>query len=188
MMSILFFAAFCSSAQKRDISGAWTGYVQTVDMKLTYEVVINDSSGTYVGFSKIIFKVKNKEIFGIKSLAIREEDEKYILEEKELLSDNFEDDAPKKIKQINTLDLQVTNTTMKLSGEFKTNAVMAQTKGGKTINIKAATGEVFLQKTVKPDTSALFATLKEMGKTEDMGFVKKARADSIAAKIGRAHV
>lgn len=157
---------YAQPKSKYDISGAWTGYVKTTDKKITYEVVISDSSGTYVGYSKIIFSNKGKEYFAIKSLSIRKEEEKYILEEEVLLSDNFLDDAPRKIKQVNTLDLVIGTKKMTLSGMFKTKA---------TMGLKSATGEVFLQKAVVPDSSALFSELGNMGLTENMSFVKEAK-------------
>ncbi len=158
--------SFAQPKSKYDISGAWSGYVKTTQKKITYEVVISDSSGTYIGYSKIIFSNKGKENSAIKSLSIRKEEEKYILEEEVLLSDNFEDDAPRKIKQINTLDLVIGTKKMTLSGEFKTKA---------TMGLKSATGEVFLQKAVVPDSSELFNELGNMGLTEELSFVKQAK-------------
>jgi len=157
---------FAQPKSKYDISGAWSGYVKTTQKKITYEVVISDSLGTYIGYSKIIFSNKGIEYSAIKSLSIRKEEEKYILEEEALLSDNFLDDAPRKIKQINTLDLVIGTKKMTLSGEFETKA---------TMGLKSATGEVFLQKAVVPDSSALFSELGNMGLTEQLSFVKEAK-------------
>jgi hypothetical protein len=157
---------YAQPKSKYDISGAWTGYVKTTDKKITYEVVISDSSGTYIGYSEIIFSNKGKEFFAIKSLSIRKEEEKYVLEEVVLMSDNFLDDAPRKIKQVNTLDLVIGTKKMTLSGMFKTKA---------TMGLKSAIGEVFLQKAVVPDSSALFSELGNMGLTENMSFVKEAK-------------
>ncbi len=163
---------FSQPKPKYDITGAWSGYVKTSDKKITYEVVISDSSGTYVGYSKIIFNNKGKEYSAIKSLSIRIEEEKYILEEEQLLSDNFENDAPRKIKQINTLDLVIGTKKMQFSGEFKTKA---------TMGLKSATGEVFLQKAIVPDTSLLFSELNKMGLTEKLSFVKEAKEQAAIA-------
>ena len=157
---------FAQPKSKYDISGAWSGYVKTTQKKITYEVVISDSSGTYIGYSKIIFSNKGTEYSAIKSLSIRKEEEKYILEEEVLLSDNFVDDAPRKIKQINTLDLVIGTKKMTLSGEFKTKA---------TMGLKSATGEVFLQKAAIPDSSVLFSELGNMGLTEQLSFVIEAK-------------
>jgi hypothetical protein len=158
--------SFAQPKSKYDISGAWSGYVKTTQKKITYEVVISDSSGTYIGYSKIIFSNKGTEYSAIKSLSIRKEEEKYILEEEVLLSDNFVDDAPRNIKQINTLDLAIGTKKMTLSGEFKTKA---------TMGLKSATGEVFLQKAAIPDSSALFSELGKMGLTEQLSFVIEAK-------------
>lgn len=166
--------SFAQPKSKYNITGAWTGYVKTTDKKITYEVVIADSSDTYIGYSKIIFKNKNKEYSAIKSLLIRIEDDKYILEEMQLMSDNFEDEAPRKIKQTNTLDLQIGTKKMTFSGEFKTKA---------TMGLKSATGEVFLQKAIVPDSSLLFGELKNMGIADSLSFVKAAIEESKKIQI-----
>jgi hypothetical protein len=166
---------YAQPKSKYDISGAWTGYVKTTDKKITYEVVISDSSGIYIGYSKIIFSNKGKEYFAIKSLSIRKEEEKYVLEEEVLMSDNFLDDAPRKIKQVNTLDLVIGTKKMTLSGMFKTKA---------TMGLKSAIGEVFLQKAVVPDSSALFSELGNMGLTEKLSFVKEAK-EKVAIEIAK---
>jgi len=160
------------SLQKNDITGVWSGYVKTSAKKITYEVVINDSSGTLVGYSKIIFNKNGIEISAIKSLSIKIEDDNYVLEEMELISDNFDEEAPRKIKQINTLGLRKSNKQMMLTGEFKTKA---------TMGLRSATGDVYLQKAIIPDSSLLFSELKKIGKTENLSFVIKAKQDAIVA-------
>ena len=159
-------AVFSQPKARYDVTGAWSGYIKTKDKKITYEVVIGDSSGVLIGFSKIIFKNSDKEYSAIKSLLISKVEDKYILEEDQLLSDNFEDDAPRKIKQINTLDLVIGTKKMTLNGEFKTKA---------TMGLRSATGEVGLQKAIVPDSSLLFTELNKMGLTEDLSFVKAAK-------------
>ena len=159
-------SVFSQPKARYDITGAWSGYIKTKDKKITYEVVISDSSGVLIGFSKIIFKNSDKEYSAIKSLLISKVEDKYILEEDQLLSDNFEDDAPRKIKQINTLDLVIGTKKMTLNGEFKTKA---------TMGLRSATGEVGLQKAIVPDSSLLFTELNKMGLTEDLSFVKAAK-------------
>ena len=165
-------AVFSQPKARYDITGAWSGFIKTKDKKITYEVVISDSSGVLIGFSKIIFKNKDKEYSAIKSLIISKLEEKYILEEDQLLSDNFEDDAPRKIKQINTLDLVIGTKKMTLNGEFKTKA---------TMGLRSATGEVGLQKAIVPDSSQLFTELNKMGLTEDLSFVKVAKEQAAIA-------
>lgn len=169
LLLLFSFQTYAQPKSRYNITGAWTGYVKTTDKKITYEVVISDSADTYIGYSKIIFKNKGKELFAIKSLSIRVEEEKYILEEMQLLSDNFEEEAPRKIKQINTLDIQIGNRKMSFSGEFKTKA---------TMGLKSATGEVFLQKAIDPDSSLLFNALKALGRTDSLSFVKEAKAEA----------
>ena len=157
-----------------DISGAWTGFVKTRDKKITYETVITRNGEELTGYSKIIFENKGQETYAIKSLSVRMEDDKYVFEEDSLLYDNFKEEAPRKIKQINTLELQIGNKKMTLTGTFKTKA---------TMGLKSATGEVSLQKAVTPDSSMLFVELGTLIKTEDLSFVKEAKIAEEKAKI-----
>ncbi|MEI2749220.1 MAG: hypothetical protein V9E88_10735 [Ferruginibacter sp.] len=99
-----------------DITGTWTGYVSTDQKKLHYEVVLSDSSGILTGFSKIIFNVKGEQYSAVKSLIVKREKNKYILEEDKLLYDNLQDDGPKKIRQINTVWLEVTDKAIAAHG------------------------------------------------------------------------
>lgn len=157
-----------------DISGAWTGFVKTRDKKITYETVITRNGEDLTGYSKIIFENKGEETYAIKSLLVRMEDDKYVFEEDSLLFDNFKEEAPRKIKQVNTLELQIGNKKMTLTGTFKTKA---------TMGLKSATGEVSLQKAVTPDSSMLFVELGTLIKTEDLSFVKETKIAEEKAKI-----
>ncbi len=174
---ILFLFPLTLFAQPRrgpDVTGAWTGYVKTRDKKITYEAVITRNGEELTGYSKIIFENKGEETYAIKSLSISIQDDKYILEEDSLLFDNFKDEAPRKIKQVNTLDLQIGTKKMLFSGTFKTKA---------TMGLKAATGEVSLQKSIVPDSSLLFVELGSMGIKENLSFVKEAKEAERVAKI-----
>ena len=146
-----------------DITGTWTGYVSTDQKKLHYEVVLSDSSGTLTGFSKIIFTIKGEQYSAVKSLIVKREKNKYILEEDKLLYDNLQEDGPKKIRQINTVWLEVTEKQLLLTGSFKTIT-------GK--DMRKASGEVSLHKDITPDSSALLAELDEMKLAKDLSFRK----------------
>lgn len=155
-----------TAQRKREIEGAWSGWIKTTDRKIKYEVVISDSAGKYSGYSKIIFNVKGEEQSAIKSLIITQDEndpEKYFLEEDKLIRDNFEADAPKKIKQVNTVLFTRQNKKLVLEGTFKTKA---------TMGIRAATGDVYLEKNALPDSSLLFAELGQMEMQRDLSFVK----------------
>ena len=146
-----------------DITGTWTGYVSTDQKKLHYEVVLSDSSGILTGFSKIIFNVKGEQYSAVKSLIVKREKNKYILEEDKLLYDNLQDDGPKKIRQINTVWLEVTEKQLLLTGSFKTIT-------GK--DMRKASGEISLHKDITPDSSALLAELDQMKLAKDLSFRK----------------
>lgn len=146
-----------------DITGTWTGYVSTNQKKLHYEVVLSDSSGILTGFSKIIFNIKGEQYSAVKSLIVKREKNKYILEEDQLLYDNLQDDGPKKTRQINTVWLEVTDKQLLLTGSFKT--ITAK-------DMRKASGDISLHKDISPDSSALLTELDEMKLAKDLSFRK----------------
>jgi len=146
-----------------DITGTWTGYVSTNQKKLHYEIVLSDSSGILTGFSKIIFNIKGEQYSAVKSLIVKREKNKYILEEDKLLYDNLQDDGPKKTRQINTVWLEVTDKQLLLTGSFKT--ITAK-------DMRKASGEISLHKDITPDSSALLAELDQMKLAKDLSFRK----------------
>ncbi len=146
-----------------DITGSWTGYVQSSQKKLPYEVVITDSSGILTGFSKIIFTINGEEYTAVKSLNIRKEKNKYILEEDKLFFDNLQEDAPKKIRQTNTVYLEVKEKVMQLTGTFKTTVSKGE---------RSATGDVSLQKAIDPAASKLLADLDQLSLSGNLSFRK----------------
>lgn len=176
ILLLLPFLVFAQPRKGSDIAGAWTGFVKTRDKKITYETVITRNGEELTGYSKIIFENKGEETYAIKSLLVRMEDDKYIFEEDSLLFDNFKDDPPRKIKQVNTLELQVGNKKMTLTGTFKTKA---------TMGLKSASGEVSLQKALTPDSSMLFVELGTLIKTDSLSFVKEAKIAEEKARIAK---
>lgn len=167
----IFFIPFCAWAQpnkiipeKKDITGIWVGYIKTTEKKIKYEIVISDSSGILSGYSRIIFYDKDKEFIAVKSLIITTEKDKYILEEDKLLSDNLKEEAPKKIRQINMVRLDEKPNALQLSGTFKTKS---------TMGLRAATGDLFLEKTPDPKQSILLTELSQMDLSKNLSFLQE---------------
>lgn len=177
LVSLFLIATLQLQAQPKsryDITGTWTGYVKTTDKQIRYEVVISDTAGGYTGYSKIVFNNKGKETSAVKSLLISRDEDKYILEEDSLLRDNFDKEAPRKIKQVNTLELVIGTKKMSFSGTFKTKA---------TMGLRSATGEVYLQKSLDPDTAEIIQELKQLDLTEQLSFVKEAKARPVPVAV-----
>ena len=160
-------------AAEPDITGAWNGFLNTSEKKLNYEVVISDSAGMLTGFSRIVFTIKGEEYAVIKSLIIKKEKDRYILEEDKLLFDNLQEDAAKTIKQISTLSLETKETMLVLSGSFKTKVE----KG-----MRSASGNINLEKIIEPAPSKLLAELDQLKIAGNLSFIKPAPAKEPIAK------
>lgn len=142
--------AFC-----QDITGLWTGYVSTTEKTLPYEVVITKKSGEWEGYSQISFTVNGKDITSVKKLKVDYESRHVVLEDIDLLKDNFEKEAAKKIVQVSELDLKQQGKQWMMEGSFKTR---------KTRTMRQAEGIIVLYKSPEPaDANArLQASLQEL--------------------------
>lgn len=128
------FSAFC-----QDITGLWKGtlYNDSTKQYLQYEVVITKDNGKYSGYSLTWFVINDQKYYGIKKLKIRQaKDEKFIIEDKELVANDYPIAPPKNIRQMNVLDLDEKNGTEVLNGIFVTNMTREYSQLTGKINIK----------------------------------------------------
>ena len=146
----------------KDLAGIWNGYISTAQKKLPYELVISEQDGKLIVYSYTTFTVDGAEFVSLKKMKTRFKNKEIILEDMDLLFNNFNTEAPKKIKQINTLFLNVEGEQLKLTGRFatKTNGVL-----------RPANGEVYLNKAEKYDDTKIMAKLGEMKLTAGLGFI-----------------
>ena len=137
----------------KDITGIWKGTVSTPEKKLAYELVIGNENGKLTGYSHITFIVNKEEIIAVKKVTIRFNNQSIIIEDDELMYNNFTSEAPKKIIQTNTVFFNDEGKTLTLSGTFETKVPRV---------LKTATGDIFLEKKDNPDGTKLMAKLDEM--------------------------
>ncbi|HMJ46742.1 MAG TPA: hypothetical protein VK498_05400, partial [Ferruginibacter sp.] len=149
----------------QDITGVWTGYVITTDKQLPYEVIISENNGKLSGYSHITFYARGTEMVAVKKLIITNENGKWILEDDNIIYDNFKDAQPRKMKQSSVLTLSASDTMLILAGNFTTN---------KTRDLKPATGDIILHKSPSR-TTKLFVKLDDMKLAADLSFIKPTR-------------
>ena len=137
----------------KDITGIWKGTVSTREKKLAYELVIGNENGKLTGYSHTTFIVNKEEIIAVKKVTIRFNNQSIIIEDDELMYNNFTSEAPKKIIQTNTVFFNDEGKTLTLSGTFETKVPSV---------LKTATGDIFLEKKDNPDGTKLMAKLDEM--------------------------
>jgi hypothetical protein len=176
-MAILSLFSFAATAQETDITGLWKGtlYNDTTQMNYQYEIGIGKEKGRYVGFSHTWFILDDKQYYGVKKVTIRiANDGKIIVEDDRLISNNYPVPPNKNVRQLNVLTLHATEPIMTLTGLFSTN---------RTKEYNNLTGSVSLQ--IKNDfwQSALIPHLEELGKANDLSFVRmqKEAANKLAS-------
>ncbi len=128
-------AAFC-----QEITGLWTGtlYNDSSNQFYDYEIAISKENGKYVGFSQTLFLIENRSYFGLKKVKVRiAPNGKVVLEDGELVLNNYPQQPTKAVRQLNILTLQTEKGNETLSGVFVTN---------RTKKYAALTGSVKLKK------------------------------------------
>lgn len=168
---------FCSPAQPtatkgKDITGLWQGYVNTVEKKLPYELVIAEKDGELMAYSLTSFTINNQEIISVKKMKIAFDKEGIIISDDDMLFNNFTSEAAKKIKQTNTLLLGTEGLRITLTGKFETKTNRA---------LRPASGDVYLIKKEDPAEIKLMAKLEEMKLADGLSFFQKKQLQVTAA-------
>jgi hypothetical protein len=142
--------AFC-----QDITGLWQGtlYNDSTKQNLPYEIVINKEKGKYTGFSLSCFLIDNKKYYGIKKVKINiAKDGKIVVQDDELINNNYPGGPDKNVRQLNVLNLNTTGSDAALDGPFVTN---------RTKQYSTLTGHVSLKQTSQPTESVLLQYLQK---------------------------
>jgi len=151
----------------QDITGLWKGtlYNDTTQQYYKYEIGISKEKGKYTGFSHTWFILDDKQYFGVKKVKVKiADDGKIIVEDDGLISNNYPVAPGKNIRQLNILTLDANDALMTLSGPFTTN---------RTKEYHSLTGSIDLQRKNDFWQSALVPHLKELGKQNELSFVKE---------------
>jgi hypothetical protein len=161
IISILFFFPIWLSAQ--DITGVWTGYIETPGSKLDYELAISEGGKKLTGYSLIIYPKDGIENIGIKKAKIKQGKKNIYFEDGELVYDNFTT-PPIRMKMFGNLSLTIKDTLMILQGSFSTRSLDFR-------DTRTYSGEIYLQKTGRPLSSKLLVTLEEINFPHHLSFV-----------------
>ncbi len=173
IMILIFVSPVYLFAQQTDITGLWKGtiYNDTNQLTYQYEIGISKEKGKYSGFSHTWFTLGDSQYFGVKKVSVKiAQDGKIIVEDRELISNNYPIKPSKGVRQLNILSLDAKDSIMTLKGPFSTN---------KTKDYTSLTG--FISLTRKNDFwhSSLVPHLEELQKADELSFVKEARQNEI---------
>ena len=152
-------------SSQKDITGLWKGtlYNDTTQEFYRYEVAISEEKGKLSGFSHTWFILDDKQYFGVKKVRIKKINNKIIIEDAVLISNNYPVEPAKGVRQLNILELNVTDSSLTLTGPFTTN----QTK-----DYSVLTGAISLSRKNDYWQSALVPHLEELGLVNQLSFVK----------------
>jgi hypothetical protein len=160
------FSLFSLSVSAQDITGVWTGYLQTPGSKLDYELTISKGDKKLSGYSLIIYPKDGIENIGIKEAKIKQGKKEILIEDGELVYDNFIT-RPTRVKMFGKLSLAIKDTLMMLQGTFSTRSLDFR-------DTRTYSGEIYLKKSGIPLSSKLLITLDEINFPHHLSFIAPA--------------
>lgn len=145
----------------------WKGVIYHDSTKLTlrYEVGISEEKGKMTGFSHtfFIFDGDSREYYGVKKIKVKKVKDKFVIEDVNLIADNYPERPPKGVHQISALNFTQLDGVMYLDGLFTTN---------RTRDYSPATGVVHLTRKSDTKQSALVPHLAELGLANQLKFIE----------------
>ncbi|HMI77328.1 MAG TPA: hypothetical protein VK484_00970 [Ferruginibacter sp.] len=165
---IIFFAFFFPAfgfAQEQDLTGLWKGYMynDTTQLNYKYEIAISESKGKLKGFSHTYFIFEDKEYHVVKKIKFKKKDDKLIVEDVEMIANNYPLARPKGVHQLTVLNFEIKGNVMILAGLFSTN---------RTKNYRSVTGYIHVERKSDFRQSALIPHLEELGLAKELSFVE----------------
>ncbi|MGB5007640.1 MAG: hypothetical protein WBO39_11955 [Ferruginibacter sp.] len=172
--------SFCTlqmfAQSEPDITGLWKGtmYNDTTKQFLKYEIAISENKGKLSGYTHTYFILDDKEYHGVKKAKIKRKDGKIIVEDVELIANNYPVPPAKGVRQLDVLTLEIKDGVMILSGPFSTN---------RTKVYHSLTGNINVQRKTNFKQSALVPHLEELGLAEDLSFVQEEKMNASTAVV-----
>ena len=157
----------------QDIEGVWTGtiYNDTTRKYIPYEIVISESKGKLSGYSHTTFIDNNREVTGVKSLKIKQKNTKILIEDDELIYNNYSEPPPKGVKQYSVLNVMQGESGLLLVGVFNTN---------RTKEYASLTGTIHLQKKENITDSKIISKLDQLQLSSSLSFIQKKEKEQLA--------
>ena len=172
--------SFCTlqmfAQSEPDITGLWKGtmYNDTTKQFLKYEIAISENKGKLSGYTHTYFILDDKEYHGVKKAKIKRKDGKIIVEDVELIANNYPVPPAKGVRQLDVLTLEIKDGVMILSGPFSTN---------RTKVYHSLTGNINVQRKTNFKQSALVPHLEELGLAENLSFVQEEKMNASTAVV-----
>ena len=174
MRNLLIFLLLPLKLFSQDVEGVYTGtiYNDTTHKYIPYEIAISDSKGKLSGFSHTIFVGENNmNEVGVKSLKIKRKGDKILIQDDQLIYNNYAEPAPKGIRQYSVLNVIQGDSGLLLIGVFNTN---------RTKEYASLTGTIHLQKKNIITETKLIPKLDEMKLAGSLSFIQNKPKEEIA--------
>lgn len=122
MKSVLLFLFFPVGLFAQDVTGIWTGFINTSGTSLPYELAISQAKDKLTGYSLTIFTFDGIENVGVKSMKIKKKKENISIEDDVLIYNNYKMPA-KRVVLVSSLSLSTENSIQILQGSFITRSI-----------------------------------------------------------------
>ena len=150
----------------QDLTGIWTGSLQTNGSDLPYEIVISNDGGKLTGYSLTVFNIGGIENVGIKAIRLKNKQGSILIEDDRLIYNNYVTTS-RRVKLLGEMLLRVHDTVMTLKGPFRTRSLDFREQNSLTY-----TGTITLQKLNVPQETKLISTLEEMNLLNTVRFMQ----------------
>ena len=160
----------------QDLTGLWKGYMynDTTQKNYKYEIAISEKKGKLFGYSHTYFIIDNREYHGVKKVSIKKKNDKIVVEDQELIANNYPIAPPKGVHQLSALVFELRDTVMILSGEFMSTP---------TKEYHSVTGFIHVERKRNYLQSALVPHLQELGLAKNLSFIEEEKPAATASEI-----
>ena len=153
----------------QDLTGVWTGYLETGDQKVPYELVISGNKKNLGGYSLMVFTFNGVENVGVKTMEIKVKRGSIAVEDGDLIYDNY-NTPPRHVKLYASLAWVGKDTSLTLAGTFATRSLDMRMSAHEN----SFKGVVHLQKRNSHSKTQLTDKLNEMDLLKQLSFTQPA--------------
>ena len=150
----------------QDITGVWTGHIQTMGTQLPFEIVISQNNDKLSGYSLTTFTINGSENTGIKSIRLKNKSGNIFIEDEEMIYNDYST-PPKRVKLTANLLLSEKNAAPTLTGNFKTRAMDFRTSDNLSYS-----GTIELVKQTATAKTKLMSMLEKLNLLGNLSFVQ----------------
>ena len=151
----------------QDLTGVWTGFLETGDQKVPYELVISGDKKNLSGYSLTVFTFNGVENVGVKTIDIKVKKGSIAVEDGDLIYDNY-NTPPRHVKLYASLAWVGRDTSLTLAGTFATRSLDMRT----SMHENSFKGVVHLQKRNSHSRTQLTDKLNEMDLLKRLSFTQ----------------